>query len=166
MFEETLRELRRLDGQEHSVSIPLDAEDHLDRECPLDQCSFPFKVHGVDWHDCAEALCAKLPAARKARHNAFRSLEEGDDPWHAATGRRYSDHLDPADLAILTCAFRKRHHLAHTQGIVDQRYVDRSGDTSCRPGRRLVIHEPAVRKCADRIEKLASGMARDMQEMA
>ena len=331
MFEETLREIRRLDGHQQVSVIPSDAEDYLDRECPSGECLFQFKVHGDDWRDkvrdeevfcpfcghaatsdkwwtqeqlkhvekaamshisqrlvramrrdadrwnrrqprdsfismtmkvdnrprhvplppaaaepmqlkiacveCAcryavigaaffcpacgnnaaelvfgfslngirdalnalatvrtalpdrdiaetmvrlitenglqnavtafqryaEALYAKLPVAPTARRNAFQNIPEGSDLWHAATGKRYSSYLSPADLTILTRAFQQRHLLAHTQGIVDQDYIARSGDSAYRPGQRVVIRESAVRECVDRIEKLASGLASDAQ---
>lgn len=111
----------------------------------------------------AEALYARLPAAPAARRNAFQNLAEGSDLWRAATGRGYSDHLAPADLAALTRAFQQRHLLAHTQGLVDQDYVTRSGDTAYQPGQRLVIREASVRQCVELIEKLAAGMAADVQ---
>jgi uncharacterized Zn finger protein (UPF0148 family) len=52
MFDELLRELRRLDGTHKiTVSIPSDAEGYLDRECPSPECLFGFKVHEDDWRD-------------------------------------------------------------------------------------------------------------------
>lgn len=110
----------------------------------------------------AEVLYAKLPSPPTARRNAFQNLTDGSDLWHAATDKRYSDYLDPADLTILTRAFQQRHLLAHTQGIVDQDYISRSGDSAYRLGQRVVIRESDVRKCIDLIEKLASGLASDV----
>jgi uncharacterized Zn finger protein (UPF0148 family) len=110
----------------------------------------------------AEALYARQPAAPKARRNAFQNLTEGSDLWHAVFGKRYSDYLDAAELAALTRAFQQRHLLAHTQGLVDQDYIARSGDTAYRPGMRLVIREITVRECIKLIEKLASSMIADI----
>jgi DNA-binding IclR family transcriptional regulator len=59
--------------------------------------------------------------------------------------------------------FQQRHLLAYTQGLVDQDYIVRSGDTSYRPGQRLVVREAAVRECLDLVEKLAAGMVADVQ---
>ena len=111
----------------------------------------------------AEALYARLPGAPPARRNAFQNLTAGSDLWLAATGKRYHDHLDPAELKALGRAFQQRHLLAHTQGHVDQDYIARSGDTAYRPGQRLVVRKAAVRQCANLIEKLAAGMASDAQ---
>lgn len=51
MFDELIRELRRLDGQQVSVPIAADAEGYLDRECPSDACLSQFKVNDQDWRD-------------------------------------------------------------------------------------------------------------------
>jgi len=51
MFEDLLRELRRLDGRKISVSIPSDEEGYFDTECPSSECLCEFKVHEQDWSD-------------------------------------------------------------------------------------------------------------------
>lgn len=102
----------------------------------------------------AEALYGGFPNAAKPRRNTFQNLVEGSDIWRAATGRGYSDYLDPTELATLQRGFQQRHLLAHTQGLVDQDYITRSGDTSYRVGQRIVVRESAVRDAIDGIEKL------------
>ncbi len=52
MFDELMREFRRLDGTHKvTISIPSDAEGYLDRECPSEECLFEFKVQEEDWRD-------------------------------------------------------------------------------------------------------------------
>ena len=111
----------------------------------------------------AEALYAQVPNAQQARRNAFQNLAVGSDLWHGGTGKHYSDHLAPGELVELKRAFQQRHLLAHTQGIVDQDYVTRTGDTAYRPGQRLVVSKTSVFRCVDLIEKLTSGMTTDIQ---
>ena len=64
----------------------------------------------------------------------LQNLAEGSNLWCAAFGRHYSTHLDATELAAMTRAFQQRHLLAHTQDLVDQDYIARSGDTAYRPG--------------------------------
>jgi hypothetical protein len=109
----------------------------------------------------AEALYARHPSAPAARRNVFQNLSEGSGLWHAAFGKEYSDHLDSGELAVLTRLFQQRHLLAHRQGLVDESYIARSGDTSYRVGQRVVIREMAVREGLVLIEKLAASMADD-----
>ena len=52
MFKETIRALRKLNGQTHvAVSIDDDGEGYLDRECPSEECLFQFKILGEDWKE-------------------------------------------------------------------------------------------------------------------
>jgi len=52
MFDEVLRELRRLDGpQKITVSVPSDVEGYFDRECPSSECRAGFRVREDDWRD-------------------------------------------------------------------------------------------------------------------
>jgi hypothetical protein len=109
----------------------------------------------------AEALYARHSSAPPARRNAFQNLAEGSGLWRAAFGKKYGDHLDGGELAVLTRMFQQRHLLAHRQGLVDEDYIARSGDASYRIGQRLVVRETAVRECLVLIETLAAGMAID-----
>ena len=109
----------------------------------------------------AEALYGGFPSVEAPRRNAFQNLNEGSELWFSATGKRYIDHLNNTELNALARVFQQRHLLAHTQGIVDADYIDRTGDNIYRVGQRLVIHESTVRDCLALIEKLATGMASD-----
>lgn len=113
----------------------------------------------------AEALYARHPSGVKPRRNAFQNLAEGSDLWSAAYGKHYSDYLSAAELARLTRMFQQRHLLAHTQGLVDQDYITRSGDTAYRVGQRVVVREISVRECLALIEKLGAAMASDADQL-
>jgi RNA polymerase subunit RPABC4/transcription elongation factor Spt4 len=114
----------------------------------------------------AEALYARQPSAPAARRNAFQNLAEGNALWRAAFGKQYGDHLDSGELAVLTRMFQQRHLLAHRQGLVDENYITRSGDTSYRIGQRVVVREAAVHECLFLIEKLAASLAADVRGTA
>ena len=60
--------------------------------------------------------------------------------------------------------FQKRHLLEHNNGMVDQKYIDKSGDTSYKTGQRIVVKEneaytllDIIRKLGNEIIKLNSG---------
>lgn len=84
MFDELIRELRRLEGK-HQVSVPMsaDPEGYFDRECPSPECQSQFKVHEDDWRDkvrdeeafCPSAVMPPIPPSggRRNRLNMRRS---------------------------------------------------------------------------------------------
>lgn len=108
-----------------------------------------------------EALFAELPSPPKARRNAFQNLTEGSTLWQQATGQGYDAHLDAASLERLGRAFQQRHLLAHRQGLVDDEYIAKSGDTRYRPGQRLVLRAEAVTEAVELVEKLVAGLRSD-----
>ncbi len=107
---------------------------------------------------CVESLFSNMRSAPIARRNAFQNLAEGSQLWQAATGKRYTDHLSNDNVNRLTQSFQQRHLLAHTQGIVDQDYLGKSGDTRYRLGQRIVVRTPIVRDTLDLIERLVTGI--------
>jgi len=70
MFDELMRELRRLEGP-HEIRVPLasDEEGYLDRECPAPECLFQFKVHQDDWRDRVRDEEVFCPSCGHAAHS-------------------------------------------------------------------------------------------------
>ena len=108
----------------------------------------------------AEAAFHALPNSStfSIRKNLFQNLNESTAVWRKATGKGYEDHLGPSAMAELHLFFQQRHLLAHREGLVDQGYIDKSGDRSYSIGQKLVIKGPAVLRLAELVEKLAHGL--------
>ena len=106
----------------------------------------------------AEALYKRLKPQATPRRNVFQNISSGSELWFSSTGKHYSDYLAPPEIATLKRDFQQRHLLAHTQGIVDQNYIDRSGDSSREIGERLVINKAAILSFLDVVEKLAEDL--------
>lgn len=108
----------------------------------------------------SEALFAELPNASHFNwdHNLFQRLNDGSELWIRATGKGYDSVLSAAELNELTIMIQRRHKIGHSQGMVDQRYLDRSGDPSYLAGQRLVIAAHHVTRLAGIIRKLATGL--------
>jgi hypothetical protein len=103
---------------------------------------------------CCEGLYASTNPAVAAPTNAFQRLSQGSDLWKARVGVAYADVLSGPEQARLTLLFQKRHILAHSDGIVDQRYVNQSGDTSYKVGQRIVVTAADVDDIVAHISKL------------
>lgn len=114
---------------------------------------------------CAEAIFAGLPSAPIARRNAFQNISEGDQLWQKATGSAYADHLKQEEIIALHRTFQQRHLLTHRQGLVDEDYITRSGDTRYKVDQRIVVRIDAVLEAATIVEKLVSGMMADVAKI-
>lgn len=96
----------------------------------------------------------KRQSGKTARRNAFQKLDAGSDLWKAEIGHAYVDLIGQAKLDHLKIYFQQRHLLAHQQGIVDQDYIDRSGDKTYAAGQRLIVRERSAQEFADLVEEL------------
>jgi hypothetical protein len=107
-----------------------------------------------------EALFHKLPNAPtfKCDTNLFQRLNDASQLWQQATGRDYATFLSQTELSDLATMLQRRHKFGHSQGMVDQRYVDKSGDRSYAVGQRLVISVQNVQRLAALITKLVGGL--------
>ena len=63
-----------------------------------------------------------------------------------------------SEMAELAKMIQRRHKLGHSQGMVDQRYVDKSGDGLYSIGQRLVVRPAHVRRLADIVAKPVAGL--------
>ncbi len=109
----------------------------------------------------AAALFEQLPSASsfKRRKNIFQNLSESSALWRSAVGKGYENILSAAELQELEGLFQKRHLIAHRNGVVDQEYIDKSGDKTYSIGQRLVVHEATVLRLAGLLSKLAGELS-------
>jgi hypothetical protein len=108
----------------------------------------------------AEASFMALPNASQfeVRQNLFQNLQESDRIWRSATTRGYTDTLSKPEWQSLERFFQQRHVLVHCDGIVDKRYVDKTGEVGIEPGQRLVVREASVLQLAGIVYRLAASL--------
>lgn len=107
-----------------------------------------------------EVLFEKLPNASQhpRKRGVFQRVGDASSLWKQASGKGFEDFLSAAELERLKLLYQRRHVLSHRQGIVDQSYLDRSGDTAYTVGQRLVIRERDVLELVELLDKLAGGL--------
>lgn len=106
----------------------------------------------------AERLYISPSGSKRPGLNAFQRLDGGSDLWRATIGKGYDDWLDTGELRELTVLFQRRHLLAHRDGIVDDKYVQKSADTTYRVGQRVVVVAADVLRMAALVEKLGAAL--------
>ena len=122
MFENLIRELGRLEGVKTEISLPLDEDGYLDRECPNDECQFQFKIY-VDENICRDEevfcpLCRHAASAKSwftkeqvekinnTAHSVFgtaisRSMKADADAWNR---RQPSNSLITITMSVKSSA--------------------------------------------------------------
>ena len=93
-----------------------------------------------------------------SRVNDFQIIEKGSQLFKDAAGKGYEEWLSDQELHDMNMLFQRRHLIEHNNGMVDQKYVDKSGDHSYVIGQRLVVKENDAYALLAIIKKLAKGL--------
>ena len=93
-----------------------------------------------------------------SRVNDFQIIEKGSQLFKDAAGKGYEEWLSDKELHDMNMFFQRRHLIEHNNGMVDQKYVDKSGDNSYVIGQRLVVKESDAYALLAIIKKLAKGL--------
>jgi uncharacterized Zn finger protein (UPF0148 family) len=120
-------------------------------ESSLNECVVAFQRF------CEVVFPEKSPTT-KIKFNAFQKIDVGGDYWRDLLGESYADWLTPKELNQLNLLFQQRHLLAHTEGIVDQKYIDKSGGNTYIAGQRLVVKERDVLQLVKLASKIVSAL--------
>jgi len=108
----------------------------------------------------AEQLYQRFPDVSQPRMNAFQRLGDLDRLWLAASGEGLDSWIEDGERSQLNLLYQRRHLLAHTDGVVDSRYLERSGDQVYRVGQRLVVHARDVRRLVELTSRVGAGLRR------
>ena len=99
-------------------------------------------------------------SGKTSRVNDFQIVEKGSQLFEAETGKKYSDWLSAGELAFMELMFQRRHLLEHNNGMVDQRYLNKSGDTSYSLGQRIIVKEADAHSLLSILRKLGSSITK------
>lgn len=144
--------VRAVIEQEHNADVAHDAV----RQILEDQ--FPRLVGAFERLN--EALFAKLPNAGQVtkRGSVFQRVDDASALWRQSAGKGFGDFLSAGELQRLKVLVQRRHVFSHQQGIVDQAYIDRSGDRTYSVGQRLVVRGADVLELVELLAKLTAGL--------
>ena len=93
-----------------------------------------------------------------AKPNDFQVIDRGSQFFYDKFGRSYLDFISADEYDFLGLMFQRRHIVEHNDGFVDQRYLDKSGDTSYVVGQRLVIKKEDIDLFLRLVRKLGAGL--------
>lgn len=131
------------------------SKDEAERTCiSLIESSISDLV--VAFQRVCECVYPQLEGALPLKRNVFQRINDGNALWVGLVGKGYQDWITPIQYAKLQRCFQQRHLLQHQDGVVDEEYIKKSGDSSYRVGQRLIIKERDVSEYADIIETLGN----------
>lgn len=90
--------------------------------------------------------------------NAFQRLDQGSQLWKEAIGKEYTDWITSEDFSRLQVLYQRRHLLSHNEGIVDEKYLEKSGDTKYVVGQRIIVSAIDIDDLLGILEKMRNGL--------
>jgi len=91
---------------------------------------------------------------------SFQNLEKARKRLSDLFGIDLTSSVSTDDWDLALRAFQKRHVLAHRMGIVDQRYIDETGDVTVIAGRRVPVSRDEVERLIAVVRALGTGLVK------
>ena len=108
-------------------------------EDSLENCVSAFDGFGRE-------ACRVFATGKKQRATpvSFQNLARASAQLESRWALDFRGAVPPDTWGVAHQGFMRRHVIAHGAGVVDQRYIDETGDPTAEVGRRLVIGEEEV----------------------
>lgn len=124
-------------------------------ENSLEDCVSAFDGFGREWSRVYASRSNKL---EKDKALSFQNLEKANAQLNKQFGMKLDEAVGNVVWRRAITGFQKRHLLAHKMGVIDQEYIDRSGDNSLPAGRKVRVTSTDLTDLVDAIRKLAEAM--------
>lgn len=96
---------------------------------------------------------------------SFQNIQKTDEKINELYGFKVSTLLDEKEWGFLNTMFQKRHIISHNEGIIDQSYLDRSGDDESFLGRKIKLDTEGLSKTIEIVEKLSDKFNQQMNSL-
>lgn len=97
---------------------------------------------------------------KPGRVNDFQIVDKGSQLFKDIAGNSYADWLSNSELDFMKTMFQRRHILEHNNGLVDQMYLEKSGDSSYSVGQRIIVKEQDTYALLGIVQKLGREMTK------
>lgn len=130
-------------------------------ENALEDCVSSFDGWG---RATVEAFAHKAtdPSNATAR---FQNIKRAQTRISSVFGYDLSQPTTPEEFEAVNVVFQKRHVLAHRMGVVDQAYINSTGDHSVAIGRKLRFDGEEIHSAASTLRRIAAGLLSHLEGM-
>ena len=98
------------------------------------------------------------PSAKELQTLSFQSIDLARDRLRAILDVDFAASLSETDWKALLIAFQKRHALSHRMGIIDEKYIAKTGVPKAHLGRRVTVTPPEARRVNATLRSLAGDL--------
>jgi len=108
----------------------------------------------------AEEIYKQIMPTKKVRVNDFQIIEKGSNLFKEVTGKGYDSWLSHGEIEDINMLFQQRHIIEHNNGLIDERYIQNSGDISYRAGQRVIVKNQDAMRLLGYVRKLSDGLSK------
>ncbi len=94
----------------------------------------------------------------KVRPNDFQIVQKGSNLYREQFGNGYEEWLNRNEIELMELMFQRRHIIEHNSGLIDERYLEKTKDSSYEIGQRLIVKKSDIKKLIEVIRKLGEGI--------
>lgn len=129
-------------------------------ENALEDCVSVFDGWG---RATSAAFSDKASDPSKAKKTSFQNLRGARKRVLDLFGHDLGSPVSPKDFDAAHIIFQKRHLIAHRMGVVDQTYIESSGDSSVAPGRKVEIGARQILLAVTVLRLMAAEMLKHLE---
>ena len=165
-------------GQHNSIQIlrkSLEVVGKMLEMATREKSALAERLIGNSLEDCVSAfdgfgreLCrihaSKARNRTHAERMSFQNLAGASRRLVELFGIDLSTLVELEEWRAAVVAFQKRHLIAHRMGVVDQNYVDKTGDSLAVVGRKIIVDADEVKRLLRTLDTLAARTTKRLQE--
>jgi len=136
--------------------------EHLVRNA-LEDCVSSFDGFG---RELCRVYANKASVPYNAEKLSFQNIEKVKQILNVSFGISLITALSEEDWQIAVRGFQKRHLLSHKMGIVDDEYVQKTGDTQVVAGRKIYISTEEVKRLIEIVRKFSCYISEELKKLS
>lgn len=115
--------------------------------------------------EICKVYAAKSSDAAKAQNISFQNIAKARDQIRSLFNIDIAASLSQDEWSSLTKAFQKRHLIAHKMGVIDQQYIDTTGESPSLIGRKIEIKPEEVSELVKGLKKIGSHLSTELEAL-
>lgn len=131
-------------------------------ENALEDCVSAFDGFG---RELCRVHFAQAADSRQDKVKSFQNLSHAQSILLDLHGYDLMSFVSAETWGKVLIAFQKRHLISHKMGVIDQDYVERTGDNTAVPGRKITVSAEEVRELTQALHDLARGMTAEFSRV-
>lgn len=159
VFDESLDTIEKMTNSIPKMKIVLIDEFGLDKAETMCKSMIEGSLGDIvsAFQKFAEDKFKKI-SIKKVQVNDFQIVEKGNALFTEIMNKGYDTWLTSNELEKMNIFFQKRHLIEHNNGLVDQKYLNKSKDYSYSLGQRIIIKETDIYELLKIIKNLTNGL--------